>query len=314
MALAVIHAAFLIGNNPSLRIQNNTSCVYHEAINKANATGIIFLGDFNTLGKCTDAVLSFQNATAFTWFQTDFMKSNKWSSGCYARTDGEYTTVQKKLVISGIVTNRPTPPPAPAPPTRNCKSDMDCSLNGVCSLETPRTCVCDVAWIGSSCAQFNFMPGSRNSGYRNINIGGPYNNLSSWGGGGWYDPDAKKWYMWATELADHCGEFPSSLLLIITLFVSHPSSSFNISFSKHLQACTPGLRTRKQSVHLAILVLVDTFVKVCRLGSGATRVPSLGLLMTKHMSHTFHTIRTKVQTGQCASYAPMAARILTAKK
>jgi len=30
-------------------------------------------------------------------------------------------------------------------------------------------------------------------------------NTSSWGGGSWYDARDGKWYMWATELADHCG-------------------------------------------------------------------------------------------------------------
>ena len=205
-SLSVVHAALVVdarlGNNPPpLRIKNNTSCVYKEAVNKANCTGIVYLGDFDTLTKCTGAVLAFKNATSFTWFEPDFMKSNKWSSGCYARTDGKYPEVEKKLVISGIVTNHPTPPNK-----NSCKTDMDCSLNGVCSLETPRTCVCDIAWTGSTCAQFDFVPGVRNSGYRNINIGGPYNNLSSWGGGGWYDHDADKWYMWASELADHCGK------------------------------------------------------------------------------------------------------------
>ena len=192
-------------SDPHLHIHNDTSCVYDEAVNKANSTGIVYLGNFDTVAKCISRVLSFNKATAFTWFEPDFMHSNKWSSGCYARTDGKYPEIKKKLVISGIVTNQPRPAPAPAPVKNKCKSDMDCSLNGVCSLETPRTCVCDAAWTGSRCSQLNFVPGSRKSGYRNINIGGPYNNVSSWGGGGWYDDDAKKWYMWATELADHCG-------------------------------------------------------------------------------------------------------------
>jgi hypothetical protein len=30
-------------------------------------------------------------------------------------------------------------------------------------------------------------------------------NTSSWGGGAWYDKTDDKWYMYATELADHCG-------------------------------------------------------------------------------------------------------------
>jgi hypothetical protein len=44
----------------------------------------------------------------------------------------------------------------------------------------------------------------RKSGYRVINddiLG----NLSSWGGGAFYDADSEKWLMWASEMADHCG-------------------------------------------------------------------------------------------------------------
>ena len=32
-----------------------------------------------------------------------------------------------------------------------------------------------------------------------------WGNISSWGGGSWYDATDRKWYMFATELADHCG-------------------------------------------------------------------------------------------------------------
>ena len=30
-------------------------------------------------------------------------------------------------------------------------------------------------------------------------------NRSSWGGGGWYDDIAKKWFMFASEISHNCG-------------------------------------------------------------------------------------------------------------
>jgi len=82
-----------------------------------------------------------------------------------------------------------------------CTKDTDCSLNGVCAAGI---CTCDSGWIGDKCQTLDLIPGPRTSGYRNINdplLG----NTSSWGGGSWYDAKDGKWYMWATELADHCG-------------------------------------------------------------------------------------------------------------
>jgi hypothetical protein len=48
------------------------------------------------------------------------------------------------------------------------------------------------------------MPANKSSGYRNINDS-VMGNTSSWGGGAMYDQTDDKWYMYATELADHCG-------------------------------------------------------------------------------------------------------------
>ena len=82
-----------------------------------------------------------------------------------------------------------------------CQSDMDCSLNGVCSAGK---CACDSAWTGATCASFNFVPGNVSSGYRVMNDP-KWGNLSSWGGGGWYDHKYQKYFMFVTELSGHCG-------------------------------------------------------------------------------------------------------------
>ena len=85
----------------------------------------------------------------------------------------------------------------------SCKSDLDCSLNGKC--ETNHLCSCSAAWKGDRCSTLNFLPTTRDSGYRVMNNNTLGGNLSSWGGGGWYDEQDQKWYMWVSEMADHCG-------------------------------------------------------------------------------------------------------------
>lgn len=86
-------------------------------------------------------------------------------------------------------------------PISACTSDEGCSLNGVC---TSGACVCDPAWTGSECQTLNILPGVKQSGYRMIDDP-KWGNTSSWGGGGWWDEHDQKYYVWATELADHCG-------------------------------------------------------------------------------------------------------------
>eukprot|EP00041_Stephanoeca_diplocostata_P029789 m.887075 g.887075 ORF g.887075 m.887075 type:complete len:401 (+) comp23634_c0_seq3:572-1774(+) len=83
----------------------------------------------------------------------------------------------------------------------DCKDDKSCSLNGICSKGT---CVCDQGWKGSACATLDFAPAEKKTGYRQININGE-GNLSSWGGAVLYDNTTDTFFMWATELAEHCG-------------------------------------------------------------------------------------------------------------
>ena len=108
----------------------------------------------------------------------------------------------------------PPPKPPPHPHPAGCKSAADCSGNGVCASAT--TCRCDPAWAGDKCQTMHLVPGSVTSGLRQIDVpadgaGAPNNgstipgNTSTWGGATVFDPATKTWFMWATELADHCG-------------------------------------------------------------------------------------------------------------
>lgn len=81
-----------------------------------------------------------------------------------------------------------------------CQTDADCSFNGICPSLHGK-CVCDAAWKGNDCTELNILPGKKSAGYRYITT----TNTSSWGGAVLYDPIGKKWHMWLSEMALHCG-------------------------------------------------------------------------------------------------------------
>merc|ERR1719329_1427243 len=137
---------------------------------------------------------------------------NKKSKHCYTSKDSKWSPLASDHIESGCIPEKvkhcpgsPTPPaPTPPPsPTSTCVSDADCSRNGLC---TDGSCVCDAAWTGQTCETFNIIPGDKHCGYRWIDPveeGG--NRTSSWGAANWYDEQDETWYMYATELAGHCG-------------------------------------------------------------------------------------------------------------
>ena len=191
----------------------STSVVFGEAASHANTTSVIYVGQVGSADACFNAALhTIENATAFTYFDPKFNHANKkWASGCYARVDGAYKAAKRLLTTSGhigasppaVPTPRPAPSPAPGPrPPGSCSVDADCSLNGVC--DSSGVCQCDAAWQGPACASFRLLPAERRSGYRLIDDT-KWGNTSSWGGGGYFDRTDKRWYMWVTELTDHCG-------------------------------------------------------------------------------------------------------------
>ena len=78
-----------------------------------------------------------------------------------------------------------------------CKSDLDCSLNGICAAGT---CTCDVEWLGDTCGLLHLLPTIEDNGFRPL-------NASSWGGSiirddG--DPDGRI-HMFASYITEHCG-------------------------------------------------------------------------------------------------------------
>lgn len=82
----------------------------------------------------------------------------------------------------------------------SCSSNLECSLNGVC---TNGACKCDTAWRGESCSTLNLLRPEKMSGLRTVEADG--RNTSSWGGSVIFSEHDNKWHMYAAEMVKHCG-------------------------------------------------------------------------------------------------------------
>ena len=81
----------------------------------------------------------------------------------------------------------------------HCRTDDECSLNGLCDPATA-LCACDPAWTGPDCGVLDRAPATRGSGY-NLTA----NGTSSWGGKPIRDPATGQWLLFAAEFTGGCG-------------------------------------------------------------------------------------------------------------
>lgn len=83
----------------------------------------------------------------------------------------------------------------------SCSSDLDCSLNGVC---TSGVCKCREPWTGSAnCSQLVFLPTPTLRGYPNPNAGPTWNATSSWGGSAALGDDGL-YHLFVSESVNDC--------------------------------------------------------------------------------------------------------------
>lgn len=72
-----------------------------------------------------------------------------------------------------------------------CKTDEDCSLNGLCLPSTNSstlTCHCDPGWIGASCGKLDLRPAKRGMGYNHTSPNANTTNnpqYKQWGNSSW---------------------------------------------------------------------------------------------------------------------------------
>ena len=88
-----------------------------------------------------------------------------------------------------------------------CRTDVDCSLNGICNISTGQ-CACDPSWSGDACNTLLLLPAASPTaahvpGLHTREADG--RNTSSWGGQVLWDPSTGLYNMWAAEMINNCG-------------------------------------------------------------------------------------------------------------
>jgi hypothetical protein len=84
---------------------------------------------------------------------------------------------------------------APPPVAATCSSDLDCSLNGLC---TSGRCECDAAWEGSQCERFATLPVAPGSDLKEL-------GTSTWGAGTLSGRLNGEYHLFASEFVGACG-------------------------------------------------------------------------------------------------------------
>lgn len=81
----------------------------------------------------------------------------------------------------------------------SCRTDEDCSLNGLCDTKTS-ACACDAAWKGTACDALALIDVPNDTLGR---VWPPDGNTSSWGANILFRNGS--WHMVVSEMAGHCG-------------------------------------------------------------------------------------------------------------
>lgn len=81
-----------------------------------------------------------------------------------------------------------------------CKTDEDCSLNGICSKYAGQ-CKCDPGWRGNDCGELDILPARTDTGYNRT-----AEKISSWCFSVVQDPHEKDLHhAFLSEFSNHCG-------------------------------------------------------------------------------------------------------------
>ena len=109
-----------------------------------------------------------------------------------------------------------------------CRTDLDCSLNGLCSSASG-TCTCDRPWTGDRCQTLQLAPGLPGLyGKPLCAYHGGTANTTSWGGSVVHAPEDGKFYMWVAEMVNNCtmGEWETNSEVVLAVSPKSPLGPF----------------------------------------------------------------------------------------
>ena len=186
LAIFVLAGVYCINLTKSANyfVDAHSNC--NNVLNQLNSKWITYLGKFNKTQECIDACIKY-----------DQQGSSNCDSYTYYIDNGECWSY----------INNPIWLPYPIITANcgriiyECKSDIDCSFNGICNKQSGN-CTCNPGWNGYKCGNLSLLPATYSSGYHMIDNG---SNTSSWGGSIQYNKQKNIYQMFVAEMYDHCG-------------------------------------------------------------------------------------------------------------
>eukprot|EP01084_Bolivina_argentea_P227851 384905_1 len=170
----------------------NCNNVYGSVLNPNKSTNYVtYLGIFSSENECLNACISASTSDnlceTYTFFHHNF-SNTLYRFHCYGRFGYPmWIPINESNVSCGQI-------------AWPCKSDMNCSLNGLCDLNNGK-CICRTGWSGIKCEILNLLPITKGTGYYDIN--NTY-NMSSWGGSVITDENSN-YHMLLSQFDNHCG-------------------------------------------------------------------------------------------------------------
>ena len=132
-----------------------------------------------------------------------------------------------------------------------CETFLDCQANGDCIAGS---CACYPQWTGANCSVLSLLPAPLSNGYN-----APGSNTSSWGGGVAFDPVSQQYFMFVSEMNNHCG------------MQTWPLNS----------RCVLAVASNPQGPYIRHHVVIESW---CH-GASVARDPVSGLWLFNHMAH-----------------------------
>ncbi len=197
---------YIVGQgNYFIDSQENCNNVYGAVPNATASTQWVrYLGKCSSTEECMNACL--KNSTinktcqSYSYYTSSFDQDITYSMGCFGRFGIPYgllwTPFNQENVNCGRI-------------IYECESDLDCSLNGKCDINTGN-CTCQTGWYGYHCNQLNLLPAIKGTGYHITNDNDSGMPTSSWGGAVLMDTSNNannntKYHMFLAEFDNHCG-------------------------------------------------------------------------------------------------------------
>ena len=184
LSLLIVSAIYAYASDHIIDGYNDCNCVMGGQGFPSISKFATLLGNFQTLSECQTECIN-KKCDSYTYYDNGDKSLNH---NCYGYINNTlwmpYSPKQENIYCGRII--------------YPCKSNIDCSLNGVCDTQTGN-CTCNPSWNGYKCGNLTLLPATKGTGYNwtDINDG---QHTSSWGGSVQYNREKNVYEMFAAEM------------------------------------------------------------------------------------------------------------------